>query len=401
MTDKIDEHEEKTEEIVEDITIDEVTEIEIKEYKPAPRPSFIMALDEIKKEMTEIEKAPQIIQKELEVEIINEPQIQTEPEINIEKKIYEQLPGATIEIDEGIDQVVMNGVEPTALTISEYDAMSYLPALTEEDEITLDGWKKRVVIITGASSGIGLATARKFCLYADTVYNLSPERQDDDNINFIKTDVTKPTEVRDAIKKIYDKEGQIDVLINNAGIGFTGSAEGADHDTMTAVFHTNVLGMATCTAEVIPHMRERGRGRIINISSLAGVFPLPFQSLYSASKSAIITYTNSIATEIKPFNIKVTCVLFAEVKSNFTENRLNNKEDDISYKYRLGKSKGKYEYAEQNGRSPDWVAKKLFRLSNKKNPRPVVVFGCKNKFAYFFKRFLSQRAINRLIARKY
>ena len=87
-------------------------------------------------------------------------------------------------------------------------------------------WHKRVVVITGASSGIGLAAAHCFSLYADIVYNLSREKGNDDNINFIETDVSNPDSIKESIRKVYNKEGQIDVLINNAGI-FAGNTVGS------------------------------------------------------------------------------------------------------------------------------------------------------------------------------
>ena len=287
------------------------------------------------------------------------------------------------------------------LVHSEHLLDSDLPALAEEDEIMGSGWNKRVVVITGASSGIGLATARKFCLYADVVYNLSRTRQDDDNINWIKTDVTRADEVKAAFEKIFEKEGQIDVVINSAGLGFSGSVEGADTDDIQHIFNVNVVGTATVCRTAVSYMRAAKRGRIINISSMAGVFPLPFQSFYSASKAAIINFTHALRTEVAPHNVKVSCVMFNEVKTNFTENRIKNREDDKAYKYRLAKSVAKFEYREQLGHDTEWVACKLFTLSNRSNPKATVVFGLGNRMRLFFRRFTSDKCANRAIAKKY
>ena len=305
-----------------------------------------------------------------------------------------------VEIIDTLDNVDV--ADETALVVTEHMLDSLAPAYTEEDEIGLGGWKKRVVVVTGASTGVGLATARRFSLYADIVYNLGLYKQEDDSINFIKTDVTKSEELTSAFAKIFQKEGQIDVLINNAGVGFGGTAEGVSSQTAMDIFNVNVLGTINACACVIPYMRERGRGRIINISSLASVFPMPFQSLYSSSKAAVTNYTHALRTEVAPLKIKVSTVQYAEVRTDFTENRLKNKEDSKAYKYRLAKSMAKHEFTEQQaGAEPDWIAVKLFRLSNKRRPKPVYVYGFKNKMRVFFARFLPSGTINKLVARKY
>ena len=273
--------------------------------------------------------------------------------------------------------------------------------LAQPHELPQANSNKRVVVITGGSGGVGLATARRFSLYSDIVYNLSRTRQDDNNINWVKTDVTNPEEIKNAFSRIFEKEGQIDVVVNCAGVGFSGSIEGADLEVITNVFNVNMSGTAAVCATAIKYMRDKKNGRIINIASMSGKFPLPFQSFYSASKAAVINFTHALRTEVAPHNIKVTCVLFSEIRTNFTEHRIRNNVDDKAYKYRLAKSVAKYEYAEQLGAEPDWVAQKLFALSKKENPKATEVFGIINKFRLFAKRILSEKTINRRIAKKY
>ena len=115
-------------------------------------------------------------------------------------------------------------------------------------------WHKRVVVITGASSGIGLAAAHCFSLYADIVYNLSREKGNDDNINFIETDVSNPDSIKESIRKVYNKEGQIDVLINNAGIGLSGAVEELLTTDIVKVMNTNFLGaVSACQTQLFLH----------------------------------------------------------------------------------------------------------------------------------------------------
>jgi len=341
-------------------------------------------------------------------EIIDE---KLEPYITIAPKEEIILPSddmnelfSTITVVDDIGQICIDGTqrkEITDLVLAEHFLDSHAPALTEEDEIYLGGWKKRVVVITGASSGIGEHTARRFSLYADVVYNLSRTRGEDDTINFIRCDVTKPIEIEKAVARIHEKEGQIDILINNAGVGFSGTAECAASEDITTIMMTNFIGVANACACVIPYMREQKRGRIINIASMAAAFPLPFQSFYSASKAAVVNYTNALATEVKPFRIKVSAVLFNEIKTNFSDHRVRNFTDDKEYKYQLAKSIAKYEFKEQKGKHPEYIARKLFRLSNKKSPKSMYVFGKRNKWRFFMRRFMTQKAINKAIARKY
>jgi len=317
-----------------------------------------------------------------------------EETIEISGKEYTKVVEKMVEIEDGVEQVCMNGVqapsevpqEEKSLVVTEHTNEDVLHAITEDDEIYASDWKKRVVIITGASCGIGLETARRFVLYADVVYNLDLVRQDDDNINFIKTDITNPESVANALQKIWDKEDQIDIVINNAGIGFAGSAEGATLAEIEKIINTNFIGTAIVSAAVIPYLREQKRGKIIQIATQTGIRPKLFQSLYNASKAATIAYSKTLASEVKPFNIKVTSIIFSNVKTTFTESRVKNKEDDKVYKYRLAKAISRAEYDEQNGKEPEWVARKLFTLSNKRKFKPVTIFGAKERGGYFFRK---------------
>jgi short-subunit dehydrogenase len=264
-------------------------------------------------------------------------------------------------------------------------------AIAEEEELP-GVWKKRVVVITGASSGIGLATARHFSLYADIVYNLGLSKQADDSINFIKCDITNADEVIAAIEKIYRKEGQIDILINNAGVGHSGSVESTRTEDVKRIMDVNFIGAMTAISAVVPFMREANRGTIINIACHSALKPLPFQAVYSASKSALYSASNSLRAEVRPFKIKVMTVVVGYAKTDFTENRIKNDQNDKAYKYRISKQLGACEFAEQNGLTPEYIAGKLFKLSNYQgNPRPLIILGAKENIKHFISRFLPSR----------
>jgi len=273
----------------------------------------------------------------------------------------------------------------------------------------------RIVIITGASQGIGLAAINLFRERGDTVYDIS---------RTAGTDITDIIAVRTFIKKVHDEHGRIDVLINNAGFGISGSAEGTTPEDITKMLAVNFVGLANCVSAVLPHMRtattslrggcvsEAPRREapdeaiqtppiIINISSVAGVYALPFQAFYSASKSAVTGYTSALRTEIKPFKIRCCAVLLGDIKTNFTQARQKNKTDDPAYYQAFKRAMHRYETDESKGYTPDFVAKRLYKLSHKKNPAPVVTFGALFKFLVFLGRIFPTRFMNWAIAKVY
>ena len=143
----------------------------------------------------------------------------------------------------------------------------------------------KIAVITGGSSGIGKATALELKKRGLTVYELSR---------------------RDAIDRVISEQGRIDILINNAGFGISGAVEFTQTEEAMRLFDVNFFGMVRMTEKVIPYMRENGGGRIVNISSVAAVVPIPFQTYYSASKAAISSYSMALANEVGRFGIRVS-----------------------------------------------------------------------------------------------
>ena len=253
----------------------------------------------------------------------------------------------------------------------------------------------RIVVITGASQGIGKATLELFGKRGDTVYDLSRTSG---------TDITDAKAVREFFEKIHAEHGRIDVLINNAGYGISGSAECTRPEDIQKMFNVNFVGLATCCSTVLPYMRAQKKPRplIINISSVAAVYALPFQSFYSASKSAVTGYTNALRTEIKPFKIRACSVLLGDVKTNFTNSRKKNENDDPVYETKFKRAMKRYEADETKGYSSEFVARKLYKLSRrKKNPKPIVTFGIMFKFLVFLNRILPFRFMNWMVGKVY
>lgn len=181
----------------------------------------------------------------------------------------------------------------------------------------------KTIIITGASSGIGRETVKYFSKkgwnVAATMRNPSAETEliKLPNVTLYKLDVTSNESINNAIEQIWTKYKHIDVVVNNAGYGLIGTFEGATDEQIYNQFNTNVFGLMRVTRATLPHLRLQGFGRIINISSIAGVISLPLYSLYNASKFAIEGFSESLHYELKQFNIKVKLIEPGPIDTNF------------------------------------------------------------------------------------
>lgn len=260
----------------------------------------------------------------------------------------------------------------------------------------------RVVVVTGASSGIGREIAKYFANNGDKVFGLARSSFEEENIKSISCDVTIKESVRLAIKEVITKEGHIDILINNAGCGVSGSVENSDIEDVKNMFNVNFFGAVSVTQEVLPFMREHGGGKIINTSSVASVIPIPFQSFYSATKSSLDIYAKALRLEVKPFNIEICNVLVGDTKSNFTSSRKKSQRDEGSvYEETVKRSVEKMENDEKNGKDPVSVAKTMFKLSLKKKLPPTKTVGGKYKLIVFLNKILPQKFMLYVVSKLY
>lgn len=168
----------------------------------------------------------------------------------------------------------------------------------------------KTIMITGCSSGFGLETARYFLEHDWNVIATMRTPQHDllpksDRLRLLSLDVTQPQSIARAI----EDAGDIDVLVNNAGVGMLNALEGVSQQALREVFETNTLGTIAMTQAVLPQFRQRRSGLIINITSAVTLKPLPLLAAYTASKAAVNAFTESLALELKPFNIRVGLIL--------------------------------------------------------------------------------------------
>lgn len=234
---------------------------------------------------------------------------------------------------------------------------------------------KKIAIITGGSSGIGLATAQYFLSKGYAVYELS--RRDSDNAGVIHmyADVTAPDSVQNAIDFVIAKEGKIDVLVANAGMGISGAVEGTDITDVKKIFDVNVFGMINSINAVVPFMRRNGGGKIVCVSSVASFASIPFQTFYSMTKSSVNSLVLGLRNELKPFNIKVCAVMPGDVKTGFTDAREKSTASLPEYEGRIERSVAQMEHDERSGMEPERIARRIYKQANGKNPKPLISVG--------------------------
>jgi short-subunit dehydrogenase len=264
----------------------------------------------------------------------------------------------------------------------------------------------KIVLITGISSGFGKATAAILAGKGNTVYGIS-RRQSTDlkaGIKVLQADVTDAVSVQKAVATLLEKEGRIDVLINNAGMGISGSIEDSTPEDISLQMNTNFNGYVNMIQAVLPGMRMQNGATIVNISSIGGLMGLPYQGFYSASKFAVEGLSEALRMELIPYNIKVIVIQPGDFFTNFTANRKPVQKSGAggAYENQFQKSLAIIEKDEKGGLSPDFLAKKLSRILEQKNPcHHYIIATLEQKFAVLLKRILPGSWFSKILSSHY
>lgn len=271
-----------------------------------------------------------------------------------------------------------------------------------------------VVLVTGASSGIGKAIAEYLAQKGYRVYGTSRKppnaagmQTGDGNgkpdVNFIRMNVCSEESVKAAVDDIIGREGELGIVINNAGIGIAGSVEDTSPEEALLQFDTNFFGVHRVIRQVLPIMRKQRKGLIINISSVGALFPIPYQAMYVAGKAAVEAMSGSLRNELRPFGIKVAVVEPGDVKTGFTKNRIFVKEsgDDSAYARYCKKSVAVMEKDELNGPDPVVVARAVGKIIERKNPPVCVAVGMRYKLLTFIKRLVPKAFESFIVSKMY
>jgi NAD(P)-dependent dehydrogenase (short-subunit alcohol dehydrogenase family) len=230
----------------------------------------------------------------------------------------------------------------------------------------------RIILLTGASSGIGRACAALLAEHGDRVYGTSRQPGGAPaGCTALELDVTDDASVRRAVAEVLAREGRIDVLINNAGHALAGALEDTSIAEAQRQLDTNFFGVVRMCQAVLPAMRAQQGGLILNMGSLAGVLGLPFQSLYSASKFALEGLTESLRLEVRPFGIHVAVLEPGDVCTPITDHRTRaaRATADSPYAQPFATAMRLIEHSERTGGAPEQVARHVLAVVRRRGPR--------------------------------
>lgn len=259
----------------------------------------------------------------------------------------------------------------------------------------------KVALVTGGSSGIGRSAAQMLRKAGCIVYEFSRHEHPVEGIIHKTVDVTDEKRVFEMVRQIVLEEGHIDILVNNAGFGISGAVETTKTEDAHAQLEVNLFGTDNVTRAVLPYMRENGGGRIVCVSSIAGILPIPFQTWYSVSKAAITAYCLALQNEVRPFHISVCAILPGDIATGFTGARKKSDEGNAAYGGRIERSVAVMEHDEQTGMSPEYAGRFVAKIAMKKRSKPLVAMGIAYKGAALLAKFLPRRVSNYIVGMIY
>jgi len=260
---------------------------------------------------------------------------------------------------------------------------------------------KKVAIVTGGSGGIGRCTAASLQKAGCRVYEFSRREKPQEGVVHLTADVTDEQQVRAAVAEVLRREGRIDILVNNAGFGISGAAELTESRDAHAQLELNLYGMDHAVRSVLPALRRQGGGRIVCMSSIAGILPIPFQLWYSVSKAAINAYVLALQNEVRPFGVTVCAVMPGDIASGFTDARQKSAAGDDVYAGRIERSVAVMERDERGGMKPEDAGAYVAKMALKTNSKPLVALGLPYKGAAVLAKLLPRRFSNWIIGRIY
>jgi short-subunit dehydrogenase len=264
---------------------------------------------------------------------------------------------------------------------------------------------KKVVFITGASSGIGKSIG-EFLHHKDfVVYGTSrnPDAITQSLFPLLQLDVRNTQSILYCVAQIIQKEGQIDVVINNAGVGITGPIEEIPSKEIRNNFETNLFGPIEVMKAVLPAMREQKFGLIINITSIAGYMGLPYRGIYSASKGALELITEALRMEVRAHGIQITNVAPGDFATNIAAGRYHAPVvEGSAYEVSYGNTLKEMNLHVDSGSNPNEMAEAIYAIINTKHPKIHYKVGVfMQKFSIVLKRILPDNVFEKIVMKHY
>ena len=261
--------------------------------------------------------------------------------------------------------------------------------------------ERKVILITGASSGIGFDAAQTLARQGHRVYAAARrvermEQLKEDGIVPIRMDVTDEESMQEAVRTILEKEGRIDVLVNNAGYGYFGAVENVPLEEARRQLEVNVFGLARLCQLVLPSMRKQGSGRIVNTSSVAGKVVMYFGGWYNVSKFSVEALSDALRMEVKPFGIDVVLIEPGGIKTDWgliAADHLAESSKDTPYeKEGLREAATLHKaYSMRLLSTPSVVTRAISKAVNRKHPRARYRLGFGSGTLVFFHSLLPAR----------
>jgi NAD(P)-dependent dehydrogenase (short-subunit alcohol dehydrogenase family) len=267
----------------------------------------------------------------------------------------------------------------------------------------------QVVLITGCSTGIGRATAERLARAGHTVYATarrpeSIEALRESGCRTLALDVTSEESMSAAVASVEEAEGAVGVLVNNAGYSQNGAVETVPLDDVRAQFETNVFGLLRMCQLVLPGMRRRGEGRIVNISSMGGRFTFPGGGVYHATKHAVEAISDAMRFEVAGFGVHVVVIEPGIIRTNFGETAAGsvaNADDGPYAKFNAAVAEANATASDgpfgKLGGEPDDVAQVIEKAVAARRPRARYRVTASANVLIAQRRLLPDRAWDRMI----
>ena len=264
----------------------------------------------------------------------------------------------------------------------------------------------KVVLITGASSGLGLAQGRLLAARGYRVYGTARNPQNYpgfDAFPLLALDVCDDASVDAAVAGLIGREGRIDVLVNNAGMGITGPLEELPHEETLRSLETNFHGPLRLMKAVLPHMRRQGGGLVVNVTSIAGYMGLPYRGMYSAGKAALHVASEAYRMEVRPFGVRVCTLAPGDYATNIASGRYHSPlRNDSPYAASYRMSLSLMDAHVDKGGDPSQVAQKLLRIIQSPSPKVHYTVGSPmQRFSVVLKKCLPDKIYERLLRNHY